>query len=187
MINFLFLKAPPRIRLAQGPTYAKTGQNVTLPNCHVTGFPTPVITWTRPAGPLAKERVVQDGVLLTVGLAAKHDIGYYVCHAKNHLGQRSAVTSLVVISLPKFVTKPPQMIIQAPGDELSLSCSAKGDPTPVISWKRSKGTWEGKRMEVNEGTLKISALNENDFGIYICEAKVPYYTIETRTELTVKG
>lgn len=153
----------------------------------MTGFPASVVTWRKIPGSLAKDRAVQDGGILTVGLAAKHDFGSYVCHAKNHLGEASAVTSLVVLSLPKFITKPPQMIIKVPGDELSLSCSATGDPTPIISWKRSKGTWEDERMKVNRGTLKISSLNENDFGIYICEAKVPYYTIETRTDVTVKG
>ena len=103
--NLLF-KAPPRIQLTQGPTYAKTGQNVTLPKCHVTGFPVPVVTWRKPAGPLNKDRTVQYGGLLIVGLVAKQDIGSYVCHAKNVLGETSAVTSLFVWSAPNFKTAP---------------------------------------------------------------------------------
>ena len=34
----------PRVRLSPGPTHAKQGQNVTLPQCHVSGFPAPVVT-----------------------------------------------------------------------------------------------------------------------------------------------
>lgn len=122
-----------------------------------------------------------------MGLAEKNDIGSYVCQAKNTLGETSAVTSLVVLPIPIFITKPPQTIIKAPGDDLSISCSAAGDTPPTISWKRSKGAWEEERMKVDRGTLKISALNENDFGTYICEAKVHHYTIEARTNLDVKG
>ncbi|KAL9961355.1 hypothetical protein ACROYT_G030276 [Oculina patagonica] len=100
----MIVEAPPRIQLAPGPTHAKTGQSVTLPRCNVTGFPAPVVTWRKIPGSLAKDRTVQNGGLLTVGLADKHDIGSYVCHAKNTLGETSAATSLVVVSLPKFTT-----------------------------------------------------------------------------------
>ena len=184
---FSLLKASPRIQLAPGPTYAKTGQNVTLPKCHVTGFPAPVVTWRKIPGSIAKDRTVQNGGLLIVSFAEKRDTGSYVCHAKNPLGETSAITSLVVWSAPKFTTKPPQTVRQAPGEDLSLNCSAVGDPSPGISWKRSKGAWEEERMKVDRGTLKISSLSEADSGTYICEAKVPYYTIEARTELVVKG
>ncbi len=151
----------------------------------MTGFPAPVVTWRKIPGSLAKDRIVQDGGLLTVSAAANHDIGSYVCHAKNPLGETSAVTSLFVWSSPKFTSKPPQTVNKVVGNDLSLNCSATGDPPPTISWKRSNGVWEGKRMKVNEGTLKISALSEADSGIYICVAKVPYYTIEASTHLVV--
>ena len=154
----------------------------------MTGFPEPVVTWRKPQGSLAKDRTFQDGRgLLTVGLAEKHDIGSYICHAKNHIGQTSASTLLIVWFAPEFETKPPLTINKTSGDNLVLNCSAIGISPPTISWKRSEKAWEAERMKVSRGTLKISALSEMDSGIYICEAKVPYYTIQTRTELTVKG
>ena len=184
-ISSVCFQAPPRIQLARGPTHAKKRQNITLPKCHVTGFPTPVVTWQKIPGFLPKDRIIQDKGLLTVGLAEKHDIGSYVCHAKNALGETSAATSLFVWTAPKFSTTPPQNVIKMAGEDLSLNCSASADPSPTISWKRSGGSWEKKRMKVNEGILEISSLSKADSGIYICEAKVPYYTIETRTELVV--
>ena len=153
----------------------------------MTGFPAPVITWRKPQGSLAKDRTFQDGGLLTVVLAEKHDVGSYTCYAKNHLGETSAVTSLVVFSLPKFIIRPPHSVSKISGGDLSLNCSAVGEPTPTISWERSEGDWVEERMKVSRGTLKISVLSEDDSGIYICEAKLPYYTIQTRTELKVKG
>ena len=71
-----------------------------------------------------------------------------------------------------------------PGDDLSLNCSASGEPTPTVSWKRSRGAWNDERMKVQRGTLQISRLDETDSGIYICEAKVPYYTIEAPSHLS---
>ena len=153
----------------------------------MTGFPAPIVTWRKIPGPLTKDRMIQEGGLLTVGLAAKHDIGSYVCQAKNHLGETSSVTSLVVISVPKFITKPPQTVILVPGGDLSLNCSASGEPTPTVSWKRSTGAWSDVRMKVQRGTLQISRLDETDSGIYICEAKVPYYTIDAMTNLVVSS
>ena len=110
-----------------------------------------------------------------------------MCHAKNSLGEASGVTSLVILSVPKFVLKPPQAVIKALGDDLSLTCSASGEPTPAVSWKRFNVAWDEKRMKVNRGSLTISSLQEADSGIYICEAKVSFYTVEARTEVVVKG
>ena len=151
----------------------------------MTGFPAPVLTWRKFPGSLVKDRTVQVDGFLTLSLATKQDIGSYVCHAKNHLGETSAVTSLVVIAVPKFITKPPETVIKFPGDDLSLNCSASGEPAPAISWKRPAGTWSDERMKVQRGSLQISILEEADSGIYICEAKVPYYTIEARSHLLV--
>ena len=76
-LSLLLFKAPPGIQLAQDPTHAKTGQNVTLPKRHVTGFPVPVVTWRKPAGPLDKDKTAQHSGLQTVSLAEKQDIGFF--------------------------------------------------------------------------------------------------------------
>ena len=120
-----------------------------------------------------------------MGLVRKQDIGSYVCHAKNVLGETSAVTSLFVWSAPNFITKPPQTADKTVGDDLSLNCSAAGDPPPIVSWKRSDKAWEEKRMKVNGGTLKISALSRADSGFFICEAKTRYYSSQAKTQLIV--
>ena len=184
-LSFLLFKAPPRIQLAPGPTYAKAGQNATLPKCHVTGFPVPIVTWWKTPGSLDKDRTVQEKGLLTVVLAAEDDIGSYVCHAKNHLGETSAATSLIVWPFPKFIIKPPQSVIKTVGDDLSINCSAAGHPPPIVSWKRPEGAWEKMRMKVDRGNLAISPLSYTDSGVFICEAKTPYYKIEARMDLVI--
>ena len=40
-------------------------------------------------------------------------------------------------------------------------------------------------MKVTRGILTISSLSSTDSGVFICEAKTPYYTIEARTDLLI--
>ena len=188
-INYLiyFHLAKPQVRLSSGPIHARVGQNITLPKCHVTGFPKPVVSWKRLTGALAKKRAVYNQQDLTVIDVQKNDTGPYECRARNHLGEAFAVTTLFVWSAPKFVTKPPDMATNGVGGSVSLNCSAIGETIPLISWKRAAGAWDEKRMKVDKGTLTISVLRESDSGIYVCEAKGPQFTIEARTFLKVKG
>ena len=79
------------------------------------------------------------------------------------------------------------MVIKRLGDDLTLKCSASGEPAPAVSWKRSSGAWNDDRMKVVRGSLQISRLDKTDSGIYICEAKVPYYTIDAKTNLIVSS
>ena len=72
-INYLiyFHLAKPQVRLSSGPIHARVGQNITLPKCHVTGFPKPVVSWKRLTGALAKKRAVYNQQDLTVIYAEK--------------------------------------------------------------------------------------------------------------------
>ena len=67
-VNYLiyFHLAKPQVRLSSGPIHARVGQNITLPKCHVTGFPKPVVSWKRLTGALAKKRAVYNQQDLTV-------------------------------------------------------------------------------------------------------------------------
>lgn len=107
-------------------------------------------------------------------------------HCTNSLGKVSAVTTLVVWSAPRFVMKPPSNVIKYVGESLSFSCSADGDPTPLVSWKRPSGAWVEARMKVLNGTLRISGLVDADTGTYVCEAKIPHLVLEARVHVKVK-
>ncbi|CAH2062248.1 unnamed protein product, partial [Iphiclides podalirius] len=88
------------------PTYmsVKEGQEASIP-CSVLGIPSPAVTWTYNATPVAKRegltisqtvqgnRTVAD---LHIGRAKKTDGGYYGCHAINENGDVYAETLLHV-------------------------------------------------------------------------------------------
>ena len=177
--------APTRVRLSPGPTHAKQGQNVTLPQCHVTGFPAPVVTWRKLTGSLPRNRAIHNEGSLDLLAAERNHTGPYECLARNHLGHATAITSLFVWSPPKFITKPPTRVNKFIGEQLSLNYFATAQAQ--ISWRRIGGAWEEERMKVeNGGTLKITALKKSDSGSYLCEAKVMLYTVQARTLLEGK-
>ncbi|XP_074607152.1 contactin-5-like isoform X2 [Acropora palmata] len=179
----LIVEAPPRVQLAPGPTYVKTGASVTLHHCKVTGFPFPVATWRKLGGVLATERAVYGEGSLTMVGARKADTGLYQCRAKNNLGESYAFTTLVVWAQPKFILRPPSRANKRIGQNLILNCKVSDEAS--ISWRRVGGAWIEHRMKVENGTLEISSLKKSDSGSYICEAKLLFSTIRATTTLQV--
>ena len=126
----------PRVSLQSGPKFVKIGSDVTLPTCHVSGYPAPVVTWRKSSGQIPYGRAQYRKGVLQITHVRKSDSDTYFCSAVNLLGNVERKTQLVVVSLPVFTVKPPGKVFAATGDTLTLNCSATGDPRPVISWKR---------------------------------------------------
>ena len=162
--------ARPRISLHPGPLYVKEGNNVTLPSCHVTGYPKPAVGWRRASAPLPHGRTSVNGSSLLIRSAQKDDTDTYFCQASNLLGSTSATTFLVVVSLPRFTHKPPAKIVTFTGKTMTLNCSAEGDPQPVISWRREGGQLPRDRTVMTDGSLTIKDLRKEDEGVYVCVA-----------------
>ena len=147
------------------------------------GFPAPVVTWRKLTGVLPRSRAVRDKGSLALIDAEKSDTGPYECTATNRLGETSAVTTVVVWSPPKFITRSPGNLVKFIGQKLTLGCLATEQAS--ISWRRIDGAWESARMNVQNGTLTIAALKKSDSGNYTCEAKLLFYSIEATTALEV--
>ena len=162
--------ARPRISLHPGPLYVKEGNNVTLPSCHVTGYPKPAVGWKRVSAPLPRGRTSVNGSSLMIRSAQKDDTDTYFCQASNLLGSTSATTFLVVVRLPRFTHKPPAKIVTFTGKTMTLNCSAEGDPQPVISWRREGGQLPRDRTVMTDGSLTIKDLRKEDEGVYVCVA-----------------
>ena len=178
----------PRVSLHPGPSYVIEGSNVTLPTCHVTGYPAPVITWRKSSGQLPQGRAQYNNTALQISDVRKVDSDTYFCSAVNLLGNIERKTLLVVISLPKFTVKPPGKVFVGIGTTLTLSCSAIGDPRPVISWKRQGATLPVGRSHRTNDALVIRDLKEEDAGNYICVAtSAGVFAIETISDVEVKA
>ena len=187
MTFFLFLvSAQPRISLNPGPRYAIEGNTFTLPTCHVTGYPTPVVTWRKLSSQLPQGRVRYNHNALQISQVRKEDSDTYTCSAKNVLGKAEKNTLLVVVSLPQFTSKPPSKIVSMLNSTVRLNCSATGDPQPIISWRKQGGQLPVGRSQQINGALVITNLQQSDAGSYICTAaSASVFILETVTSLQI--
>ena len=181
---------PPRVSLNPGPHYVIEGSNVTLPVCHVTGYPAPVVTWRKSSGKIFQGRAEYNRSVLQILHVRKDDLDTYFCLAKNLLGSVEKKTWLVVVSIPRFTVKPPVKVFAWLGDTLMLNCSATGDPQPVIRWKRPGAKLPVGRSQQMNGVLVLRNITMKDAGYYICVAtSAGVFHVETVThvELRPKG
>ena len=180
----------PKISLSFGPSYVINGKNITLPVCHVTGFPSPKISWRKVPGNLVQARSLQkDGRLSVLG-AQKSDSGLYKCEASNFLGHDSAVTQLNVVELPRFTVSPPSLLDVTTIQNITVGCQAAGDPQPTIMWRKEGGKLPAGRSIVSaDGTLKIWNLGVlEDSGRYTCVASSnEIFMAFSVMKVTVKG
>ena len=136
----------------------------------MTGHPSPVVTWSKPFGQLPHGRVESNNSALTLFDVRRSDSDSYFCTATNMLGKVVQKTLLVVVSLPQFTVEPPAKIVESIGANMTLNCSATGDPQPVISWKRQGSQLPVGRSQQIDGALVITDVQKEDAGNYICVA-----------------
>ena len=164
------------------------GSSVTLPICHVSGYPSPVVTWRKSSGQLPQGRVQYNDSTLKIFDVRKTDSDNYVCTASNLLGKAIGKTLLFVVSLPEFTVKPPTKVSVILGKTLKLNCSVRGDGQPVISWKRRGAELPVGRSIVSREGLVIRESKLEDAGNYVCVAtSAGKFSIEAFTAVEVKG
>ena len=100
----------------------------------------------------------------------KEDSEFYICSTKNLLGRVEMKTLLVVVSLPRFTSKPPSKIVSILNSTIRLNCSAIGETQPTISWRKQGGQLPVGRSQQINGALVITNLQQIDAGNYICTA-----------------
>ena len=76
-----------------------------------------------------------------------------------------------------FLTVAPQIILSSNAllaeeqQNVSISCTATGQPLPSITWSKSVGNLPEDRIVVMNGSLTIYHVIEKDRGTYICKAE----------------
>ena len=160
----------PNISLHPGPVYVAEGSNVTLPTCHVTGHPIPVVRWSKAYSQLPHERAQSNSTALRLFHVSRTDSDNYLCTASNILGSVVRRTHLVIVAPPKFVEKPPRNLEVFAGDNVTLNCSALGDPKPVIRWTRQGAELPLGRSYMLGDALIIREVKVEDTGNYTCAA-----------------
>ena len=187
----LFSLGQPKVSLSFGPSYAEKGKNITLPVCHVTGFPPPKITWRKVHDHFMQSRAfVKGGQFSIITVQKKKDSGLYKCQASNHLGYAFAVAQLNVIELPYFTVSPPAQFEVNENLTLSISCQADGFPSSKVTWLKGNSQLpSGRSMVSDDGTLTIWDTKKGDSGTYNCVASSGKFFRKAiaSMKLTVKG
>ena len=84
-MKFFRFAVRPSISLNPGPFYVVEGSNATLPVCHVTGHPAPLVTWSKSFGQLSRGRVHSNNSVIKLFGVRKVDSDNYLCTATNLL------------------------------------------------------------------------------------------------------
>ncbi|XP_078699958.1 kin of IRRE-like protein 1 isoform X1 [Branchiostoma floridae x Branchiostoma belcheri] len=158
---------PPTITVPESSKRAKEGDQVNL-TCVVDSNPPAVVTWRKLGGTL-NQGVNDRGQTLSLPKVSRHDSGIYQCTADNEIPPPGLGTvSLDVLYQswidPSLNSKVSVMYGQ---DGFLLECSASGNPTPRVRWRRKDTSlyWDNPlrfhrvRYDV-EGTYQCVATNE---------------------------
>ncbi|XP_076131091.1 roundabout homolog 1-like [Alosa pseudoharengus] len=152
------------------------------------GHPEPTISWKKDGVNIddRDDRITIRGGKLMITNARKSDAGKYVCVGTNMVGERdSEVAELTVLERPSFVKRPVSQVSLA-DESVNFQCEARGDPVPIVRWRKEDGDLPKGRFEILEdNTLSLRRVTPADVGSYTCLAENMVGKAEASVSLTV--
>lgn len=79
--------------------------------------------------------------------------------------------SLAMFTVAPTINLPSNEVLAEEEQNVSIACSATGQPQSNITWSKAFGILPMDRAEVIDGTLNIYNVTKNDRGTYICRAE----------------
>ncbi|XP_048367768.1 protein turtle homolog A isoform X2 [Sphaerodactylus townsendi] len=135
---------------------------------------------------------IYQGASLRIDQLRAEDQGWYECRvlfldrpSSDDEFQNGTWIHLTVSSPPTFQETPPAFVEVQDRDSLTLTCSAAGNPRPVVTWKRNNQAIGG--VQVKNGTLIIASVERSSAGAYTCHASSEEGTVTHTTRLLVQG
>nr|KAG5710604.1 hypothetical protein BaRGS_013250 [Batillaria attramentaria] len=142
---------------------ALPGSTVTL-SCPVIGAPPPEITWTRAGGRLPAN-AVRKGNDLVITDMKQNDVGKYVCHAKNILGETTITVDLSMFDLACDFEQDYCAWKQGRGDKLDWTLNKGSTSTiftgPDIDHTTNSVLGQYAYLEANSGSAGDTAQLES--------------------------
>uniref|UniRef100_A0A8B9T288 Immunoglobulin superfamily member 9 n=1 Tax=Anas platyrhynchos TaxID=8839 RepID=A0A8B9T288_ANAPL len=144
---------------------------------------------------------IEEGASLRIDLLRAEDQGWYECRVL-YLDRPSADADfqngtwihLTVNAPPTFLETPPAFVEVRDREALSLTCTAIGNPQPVVIWNIPRGgtlgwgpRWPPVTLQVRNGTLSIAVVERASAGTYTCHASSKEGTITHTTRVLVQG
>ncbi|XP_031684955.1 peroxidasin homolog isoform X2 [Oncorhynchus kisutch] len=173
----IIVQATPQFTVTPQDQSVLEGHTVDF-TCEASGYPQPVIAWTRGGSPLPQDRrhlVLSTGTL-RIARVATHDEGQYECQAVSPLGTvRTAVQLNIQQRVTPVFTNAPRDVTVESGTDVQIPCRAQGQPEPVLTWNKDgvQVTESGKFHIAPEGFLEVKDVGLADGGRYECVARNP--------------
>lgn len=143
-------------------------------NCTAVGNPVPQITWFK------DEKVVTVPKVLK-----RNDMGHYNLTATNKHGTAHHILKIDIEYGPEFRLKSETKEVYK-GSNVSLSCSAEGNPPPDIEWTYTNDQNERVSIGGRQNTILIRGATSTNNGIYICKATNKHGTATMSTKVTIR-
>ncbi|KAG1677276.1 Down syndrome cell adhesion molecule-like protein Dscam2 [Nymphon striatum] len=151
-----------------------SGDEVILP-CVAEGYPAPTYSWCykKYKGTACKEIQKDKGLNIVVNSlimrASVQDSGFYMCKAKNKMGEKEVTTEMIVHAPLSAFIHPQRQIVEIE-QEVSLSCVISGGPLRFIKWFNNGKFLKSDDYSLNKSrsTLKIPSVGRTSEGMYQC-------------------
>ncbi|KAJ1064330.1 hypothetical protein K5549_014744 [Capra hircus] len=126
---------------------------------------------------------------LIIALGNEDALGEYSCTPYNSLGTAgpSPVTRVLLKAPPAFLERPKEEYFQEVGRELLIPCSARGDPSPTISWAKVGRGLQGQAQVDSNSSLILRPLTKEAHGRWECTASNAVARVAASTNVYVLG
>uniref|UniRef100_A0A8C2D3J9 L1 cell adhesion molecule, paralog a n=1 Tax=Cyprinus carpio TaxID=7962 RepID=A0A8C2D3J9_CYPCA len=164
------IELPPQILTEDGLMYSVAEGQTTEMACETFGSPQPN-TW---GALVANPRMSQlpDGSL-QISNASLNDSGQYTCTVSN---SKITITAELDVLNKTVIVKPPLALRIQRGKPATLTCEYQVDSrqyTPQVQWRKNgqklTESSDSDKYMIDESTLIIPEVKEEDEGIYTCE------------------
>uniref|UniRef100_A0A8C1XH53 protein-tyrosine-phosphatase n=1 Tax=Cyprinus carpio TaxID=7962 RepID=A0A8C1XH53_CYPCA len=173
------IELPPQILTEDGVMYSVAeGQMIELA-CETFGSPRPNVTWMSQ---------LLDGSL-QISNASLNDSGQYTCTVSN---SRITITAELDVLNKTVIVKPPLALRIQRGKPATLTCEYQVDSrqdAPQVQWRKNlqklTESSDSDKYMIDESTLIIPDVKEEDEGTYTCEVITTLDIAEASGSITV--
>ncbi|KAI4877291.1 hypothetical protein NFI96_011837, partial [Prochilodus magdalenae] len=143
------------------------------------GDPTPEVTWSKVSSELPTKRASFPNFQKTLRIVdvSEADAGEYRCTAKNRLGSVHHTIRVTVKAAPYWIGAPRNLVL-APNESGVLTCRARGNPKPTISWSVNGVPIENAAADpsrsVQDDTIIFTEVQTGSSAVYQCNASNEY-------------
>uniref|UniRef100_A0A671SFN5 Down syndrome cell adhesion molecule b n=1 Tax=Sinocyclocheilus anshuiensis TaxID=1608454 RepID=A0A671SFN5_9TELE len=197
LVQVILEDGTPKILSAFSEKVVSPNEPISLV-CHVKGTPLPTVTWTLDDDPVIKDSNHRmDRIITTEGhvlsyLNVSHtqvtDGGVYRCTCNNSAGSVSYQARINVRGAASI--RPMKNVTAIAGRDTYIHCRIIGYPYYSIKWYKDSNLLpfnHRQRAFENNGTLKLSNVQNSDEGEYTCYVLVdPEKQIHRSVHVTVK-